>query len=275
LQETTGNSNYSSLQVVADKRMSHGLTFRTTYTYSHSLDTASSFEDLQGTPGADPFDPHRDYGNSLFDARNRFVISYSYDFPKAHFSNGFLNRILSGYRIVGITTLQSGFPVSIYETGNRSYTCDNAFSFFGCPDRPNFNGGAVQTFDPRTSSVVNAVKGGTKAKDHYYFNPNAFSLEPLGTFGNSGRNFFHGPGLNNSDFAVHKDTHLTESMYVQLRIEFFNVFNHTNFNPVSENNGGPSGNANSSNFGRILNARPGGSNGIDSRLIQLGAKFVF
>jgi hypothetical protein len=275
LQETTGNSNYNSLQVVADKRLSHGLTFRATYTYSHSLDSASSFEDLQGTPGADPFDPHRDYGNSLFDARNRVAFSYSYDFPKAHFSNGLLNRVLSGYRIVGITTLQSGFPVSIYETGNRSYTCDAVFSFFGCADRPNFNGGAVQTFDPRTSSVVNAIKGGTAAKDHYYFNPNAFSLEPLGSFGNSGRNFFHGPGLNNSDFAVHKDTHITESTYVQLRIEFFNVFNHTNFNPVSENNGGPSGNANSSNFGRILNARPGGSNGIDSRLIQLGAKFVF
>jgi hypothetical protein len=62
---------------------------------------------------------------------------------------------------------------------------------------------------------------------------------------------------------------------VQLRIEFFNVFNHTNFNPVSEGNGGPSGNAASSNFGRVLNARPGGANGIDSRLIQLGAKFIF
>jgi len=275
MQETTGNSNYNSLQIVADKRISHGLTFRATYTYAHSLDSASSFEDLQGTPGADPFDPHRDYGNSLFDSRNRFVISYSYDFPSAHFANGFLNRVLSGYRIVGITTLQSGFPVSIYENGNRSFTCDNAFSFFGCADRPNFNGGAVQTFDPRTGSVVNGLKGGTTTRDHYYFNPNAFSLEPFGTFGNSGRNFFHGPGLNNSDFAVHKDTRITESTMVQLRIEFFNVFNHANFNPVSENNGGPSGNANSSNFGRVLNARPGGQNGIDSRLIQLGAKFIF
>jgi len=273
MQETTGNSNYNSLQIVADKRISHGLTFRATYTYSHSLDSASSFEDLQGTPGADPFDPHRDYGNSLFDARNRFVLSYSYDLPKTRF-NGFLGRLLNGYRITGITTLQAGFPVSIYETGNRSYTCDASFSFFGCADRPNFNGGTVQTFDPRTSSLVNGIKG-TTTRDHYYFNPNSFSLEPLGTFGNSGRNFFHGPGLNNSDFAVHKDTRITESTYVQLRIEFFNVFNHTNFNPVSENNGGPSGNANSVNFGRVLNARPGGANGIDSRLIQLGAKFIF
>jgi hypothetical protein len=275
MQETTGNSNYNSLQVVADKRLSRGLTFRATYTYAHSLDSASSFEDLQGTPGADPFDPRRDYGNSLFDARNRFALSYAYEFPKAHFSNGLLNRVLSGYRITGITTLQSGFPVSIYETGDRSFTCDASFSFFGCADRPNFNGGTVQTFDPRTSSLVNSVGGGTKTKDHYYFNPNAFSLEPLGTFGNSGRNFFHGPGLNNSDFAVHKDTHITESTYIQLRVEFFNLFNHANFNPVSEGNGGPSGNAASSNFGRVLNARPGGANGIDSRLIQLGAKFVF
>jgi hypothetical protein len=271
-QETTGNSNYNALQVVADKHFSHGLTFRATYTFSHSLDSASSFEDLQGggSIGADPFDPRRDYGNSAFDARHRFVASYAYDLPKVH-SNGLFARLLNGYRITGITTLQAGFPVQLWDGGFRSETCDATFSFFGCFDRPNYNGGPIQTFDIRTSNLVNTVRPGLTSKNHYYFDPNAFSRTPLGTFGNAGRNFFHGPGLNDSDFAVHKDTRLTESTQLQLRIEFFNVFNHANFNPVS-NGGGPNGNVNSSNFGRVLNSRPAG---IDSRLIQLGAKFVF
>jgi hypothetical protein len=201
-------------------------------------------------------------------------LSYAYDLPKTHF-NGFLGRVLNGYRITGITTLQAGFPVTLYETRYRSYTCDITFSFTGaCADRPNYNGGGVQTFDIRNSSLVNTVvnPANTTAKNFYYFNPNAFSLAPAGTLGNAGRNFFHGPGLNNSDFAVHKDTRISETTLIQLRIEFFNVFNHANFQPVANHNSGASGNAASSNFGRVLGARPAG---IDSRLIQLGAKFVF
>ena len=271
-QETTGNSNYNSLQIVADKHLSHGLTFRATYTLSHSLDSASSFEDLSNGLGADPFNPRRDYGNSTFDARNRFVVNYTYDFPNTRFE-GLRGRIFNGYRLSGITTLQGGFPISIFDGGFRSLTCDATFSFFGCFDRPNFNGAAVQTFDPRTGSVANTINPARPlaSQNNYFFNPNGFTREALGTLGNAGRNFFNGPGLNNFDFAVHKDTRVSEATKLELRIEFFNLFNHANFNPVSSN-GGVNGNSNSRNFGRILDARP---SGIDSRLIQLVAKFNF
>jgi hypothetical protein len=271
-QETTGNSNYNSLQIVADKHLAHGLTFRATYTLSHSLDSASSFEDLSNGLGADPFNPRRDYGNSTFDARNRFVVNYTYDFPNTRFE-GLRGRILNGYRLSGITTLQGGFPISIFDSGFRSLTCDATFSFFGCFDRPNFNGGTVQTFDPRTGSFANTINPTRPLgpQSNYFFNPNNFTREALGTLGNAGRNFFHGPGLNNFDFAIHKDTRVSETTKLELRIEFFNLFNHANFNPVSSD-GGVNGNSNSRNFGRILNARP---SGIDSRLIQLVAKFNF
>jgi hypothetical protein len=271
-QETTGNSNYNSLQIVADKHLSHGLTFRATYTLSHSLDSASSFEDLSNGLGADPFNPRRDYGNSTFDARNRFVVNYTYDFPKTRYE-GLRGRIFNGYRLSGITTLQAGFPITISDQAFRSLTCDASFTFFGCFDRPNFNGGTVQTFDPRTGSVANTINPARPLgpQSNYYFNPNNFTREAFGTLGNAGRNFFHGPGLNNFDFAVHKDTPVSEATRLELRIEFFNLFNHANFNPVSSA-GGVNGNSNSRNFGRILNARP---SGIDSRLIQLVAKFNF
>jgi len=271
-QETTGNSNYNSLQIVADKRLSHGLTFRATYTLSHSLDSASSFEDLSNGLGADPFNPRRDYGNSTFDARNRFGVSYGYDFPKTRYE-GLRGRIFNGYRLTGVTTLQGGFPITISDGAFRSATCDATFSFFGCFDRPNFNGGTVQTFDPRTGSVANTINPARLLgpQSNYFFNPNNFSREALGTLGNAGRNFFHGPGLNNFDFAVHKDTRVSEATKLDLRIEFFNLFNHANFNPVSSAQG-VNGFSNSRNFGRILSAR---SSGIDSRLIQLVAKFNF
>ncbi len=97
--------------------------------------------------------------------------------------------------------------------------------------------------------------------DHYFFNPNSFTPETPGVLGNAGRNFFHGPGIVNTDIGIYKDTKITESTKVELRFEFFNAFNHTQFNnPVSD--------INSVNFGRVLSAR-------DPRIIQLAAKFYF
>jgi hypothetical protein len=84
--------------------------------------------------------------------------------------------------------------------------------------------------------------------------------------GSAGRNFFHGPGINNVTFGFYKDTRITESTRMELRFEFFNLFNHTQFSI----NGVRSDIA-SSNFGRVLSAR----NPSDSRVVQLAAKFYF
>jgi len=94
-----------------------------------------------------------------------------------------------------------------------------------------------------------------------YFNKSAFSKAAPGTFGNAGRNSFHGPGLNFTNLALMKDVYIKEQMRMELRLETFNTFNHVNFNL-------PSGNVNSANFGRI-------TSDTGPRLVQLAGKFYF
>ncbi len=263
---STGNSNYNSLQVSLNKHFSKGLQFLAAYTWSHALDDASGLENagFGGAAGAglDPFNRAGNYGNSAFDARHRLVVSYVYDIPSIRRFNMFQKipgRITDGWRITGITTFQTGFPIYVYDSAQRSLT-DTNLSFFQPPDKPD-SIAPGQIVDPRTSTFVNATKGGTTSLDHYYFDPNRFALEPFGTIGNAGRGALHGPGINNFDFSLMKDTKLTEGTRVELRFEFYNLFNHTQFlNPVN--------NINSSNFGRVTSAR-------DPRLIQLAAKFYF
>jgi hypothetical protein len=260
VQATDATSNYNSLQAVATKKTTHGLQFQASYTWSHSLDTTSSLENVGGFGAPNPFNLRSSYGDSAYDARHRFVIGYSYEIPALrNFSSAFLNRAVEGWRIAGDTTLQTGFPIGLTDSGNLSFTCW-VYNSYGCPDRPNVVG-PVKLFDPRTSALVNATQGGTTQRTNYYFDPNSFAPETPGVLGNAGRNFFHGPGIYNFDFAVYKDTRVTESTKVELRFEFFNFFNHAQFN-------NPSSDINSLNFGRIQSAGP-------PRIIQLAAKFYF
>jgi hypothetical protein len=277
-QATLSNSNYNSFQATLEKKAGHGLTMRAAYAWSHSLDGSSSFEDLgfSGVRGLDPFNPSANYGDSAFDARQRFVVSYTYELPLGK-GKGFLNKggieeeIAGGWRFSGITTFQTGVPLTIGDAGYRSATCNVSYEYYSCWDRPN----ALSTpawFDPRTSTSNNSL-GGTRpprgVKNNYYFDPNAFGREPLNTLGNAGRNSFHGPGLNNFDFALFKDFRIKEASRIELRFESFNLFNHTQFDAFTVNV-----NSNSANFGRALGARPN-QGSIDSRIIQLAAKFYF
>jgi hypothetical protein len=260
------NSNYNALQVSAEKHLSHGLQFRAAYTWSHSLDDGSSFEDLSsGFRASDPFNRHNDYGDSIYDARQRFVLSYSYYIPSVRHFSAFQrlpSRLTDGWRITGITTFQSGFPISLFDSSDNSDTCNASFSFYGCPDRPNAVAPQV-ILNPRTGTA------GTPPNlvSNIYFSPASFPAQSPGVLGNSGRNFFHGPGINNFDFALFKDTRVTESKMLELRFEFFNLFNHTQFNPVEQVNGAIA-DASAPNFGAVLGA-------LSSRVIQLGAKFYF
>ncbi|MCU1317881.1 MAG: TonB-dependent receptor plug [Candidatus Acidoferrum typicum] len=254
-----GFSNYNSLQVTVEKHMSHGLQFLSAYSYSHSLDVSSSFEDtaFQAAGGVDPYGRFgRDYGDSAFDARHRWVLSMDYEIPSLkHVWSALPGRLVEGWRVNGINALQTGFPIIFQDTGSRSLTCSLNFSYYGCPDRPEI----VSTptiLDPKTSVIA--------TKNHYYFNPSAFGRETLGTLGNVSRGYLHGPGYWNTDVSLQKDTRITEGKTVQMRFEAYNVFNHTNFaNPV--------GSVSSGNFGRISALR----SFTNSRQIQLGAKFIF
>ena len=271
-QGTLGISSYNSLQISLTKRISHGLSFQASYTYSHSIDDTSGYEGSGAAPGLgrapNPYNFLGSYmGDSAYDARQRFVISYDWQIPAAskHWNNVFAREVLDGWKLAGITTLQGGFPVTIFDSGFRSLSCD-ALVYYACWDAPNLNG-PVATYNVRNSTLVNATKGGTTAKNDYYFNPNAFSLEPYGTIGNAGRNNFHGPGINNTDLSLIKDIKLVkESQLLELRLDSFNTFNHTQF--LFNASGVSYSDINSGNFGRVLSAAQG-------RVVQIAAKIYF
>lgn len=266
-QGTIGVSSYNSLQISLRKNFSHGLTFTAGYTWSHSIDDGSGYEEssTQSTSDGRDFNIYNarlSRGDSAFDARNRFVASYDYELPHIHgWDNAFVKYGLNGWRISGITTLQTGFPFTPFDSGLRSLTC-SALSYYGCSDGPN-GVGAITTFDPRNSNLVNTVANpaNTTAEPNYWFDPNQFTRQAFGMFGTSGRNSIHGPGINNTDLALQKEVQFSEMRKLQLRLEAYNLFNHAQFNL-------PDGNAASPTFGRITSARAG-------RLLQLGAKFYF
>jgi hypothetical protein len=255
-QTTDGNSNYNSFQASLRNSPSHGLQFSASYTWSHSLDIGSHFEDTGlSTRAINPFNLHANYGDSVFDARQRFVAYYSYQIP-SRTGGGSLMLLLGGWEVSGITTLQTGFPITISNPGSfTSLTC-TSFVFYGCWDVPNVSGPVHVYGDPRTSP------------NNLWFNPDAFSPPPFGILGNARRNFFHGPGLNQTDLALHKWIQLgsSEARRLELRLEAFNVFNHAQFNnPDGSFSDGipPNG-----TFGRVLSAGA-------PRLVQLAAKIYF
>jgi len=253
VESTLGTSNYNSLQISLNKATTHGLSFLLAYTYSHSLDYGSGFENAEGNSTYWPADPGINYGDSVFDARHRLVISYTYQIPSPS-QLGVVKTILGGWQITGATSLQTGFPIAFSEGSDyHSLVCDG-YNKYGCPDRPDYVGG-FKTMDARTLTTV----GSNTA--HYYFLPSEFSREVIGTIGDYKRDTFHGPGLNNTDLALFKNIKLTEAKSLQLRLESFNTFNHTQFSL-------PSGNIDSSLFGTITGAAA-------PRIVQLAGKFYF
>lgn len=274
--ETVGNSNYNAFQASVEKRMSHGLEFSAAYTRSHALDNASGFENAGFGGGGfgeygssrsiNPYNHEANYGNSIYDATNRAMFGYVYTIPSIRHFQTFQSvpsRLVEGWRMTGDATFQSGFPLDVVDSQFLSLSCW-AYTYYGCADSPN----VVSTpsyYNPRTSSAVNGTMGGTKTKYNYWFNPNGFAVESPGTFGDAGRDMLRGPGLNNFDFSLMKDTNITSdgSKRIELRFEFYNLFNHTQFSTT-----GVSTNIASGNFGRITAAYP-------SRIVQLAAKIYF
>jgi hypothetical protein len=238
-QMNIGNSNYHSLQATLEKRASD-LTFVAAYTFSKSIDNSSAYGQKTNFTNY-----HLSRSLSSFDITHNFVLSYFYAVPLQKGLRMLPRRLTEGWSFGGITRFASGFPVSISQSGDRSLVGSSG------TDVPNYIGPIV-TYDPR----VAAANG-----QHLYFSKSAFVSGPLGGFGNANRRFFHGPGFNNWDVALHKDTRIAESMAIQFRAEFFNLFNHAQFNL-------PNGNFNSSLFGAVTSAR-------DPRIGQMSLKFLW
>jgi hypothetical protein len=234
------NSNYASFQTSVERK-ANDMTFLAAYTYAKAIDNASGFGDWVN------FTNYRlSRSLSSFDIRSNFVASYTWAIPLQRYLRSAPKRLTQGWQLNGIVRLATGFPVQIGQSAGD-------YSLTGSPntDTPNLVG-PVQ--------IQNAHNSGPNGPNTYFL-PGAFSSETLGSFGNSSRRFFSGPGFANWDMAMMKTTHISESTALEFRAEFFNTFNHTQFN-------NPSGNFSSSNFGVVTSARA-------PRIGQLSLKFVF
>ena len=232
--EGSGNSSYNALWVTARRRLARNLQFDASYTWSKSLDY-SSFS-TQGVVVQDSFDFHGNRGLSDFDARHRFVLTALYEFPFHH------NRFVDGWQLAAIVQSQSG----------------NAFNVVTTNSAVN---GVAGTLRPDVDGPIE-ILGRVDA----WFDTSVFS--PVARFGNLGRNVVIGPRFNNTDCSISKTTKLSESLRIQMRAEFFDVFNHANFGPPGNVVGSPS-------FGRITNTRfPTGESG-SSRQIQFAMRLMF
>ena len=272
-----GYSNYNAGNVKLERRTSE-LAAVVVYTYSKSMDDKSAAAGIGATNGfaghLNDHNPSLDYARSDFDVGQRFVTSFVYNLPVGTgkkvlgTSNHAVNALVGGWSATGIATFQNGFPFSVQ--GNDKY-------------------GLLLAFNQRANLTGNPHSGFTKSINQW-FNTAAFSQPLAGSFGNSGRNILREPGINNWDLGVLKNVSLFERLNLQLRLESFNTFNHTQYgvDPTSASaaaggpgtgaidrnvndqavvNGVPTG-ASNTNFGKVVSARPG-------RILQLGAKITF
>jgi len=235
------NSNYNSLQVNL-RHTSKYSSFLLGYTYAKCMDNASALEQ-----GINPLNYKASKALCSFDLTQDFVVSYTVQpFDRFSFANSKVGKwAIKGWGISGITTFATGLPVGLSENDDRSLL--GTGTGVDLPDRS--PGKILNDTNPRDGQT--------------YFNTSLFSLEPLGQIGDAGRNFFHGPGINNFDLAILKNFAVTESKMLEYRAEFFNAFNHAQFNnPNGLINAGPGV------FGVVTSAR-------DPRIIQMALKFVF
>ena len=252
---SVGDSRYESLQVRAEKRFSHGLSFLAAYTWGHAIDNASNAN--LGSQNNDGFrwtaHPEWEYGNSSFDVRNGLVFSYLYQLPFGQGkrwganASGLANQVLGGWQVGGITTISSGNWFTI--TGATSIGAQSDGQ-----QRPD------QIANPRSTPCIPGT----------FFNTCAFQDPPDGSFGNAGRNTLLGPGFQVWDFSLFKVFTISENKRFEFRTEMFNLPNHANLQLAKS---GPQNSINTTTFGSpqfgyLTAARP-------ARQIQFALKFYF
>ncbi len=276
------SSSYHALQATLRSRNWHGLTGFAGYTFSKSLDDASDGIDYNFSTVAFPqngFDLAADRGPSNFDARHRFTAAFTYQLPPLPGPR----KLGEGWLFNTIVTAQSGRPVPIVSANDTS-----GASFDQFPSPSNFHQ------RPDLIPRVNPINSNWESAPDVigYLNGNAFAqpldataANPQGSFGDLGRNAIYGPHFWSADFAISKDTRLFERLNLQLRAEFFNIFNHPNFalpsffvSPAFNADGTPTGASASQG---LITQTPDqaqtnpGLGGGGPRVMQLAAKFTF
>jgi hypothetical protein len=245
---TYRDSNFNALEVTLDKRITKGLTFKTSYTWEKMIDNGQgSVGDSTYTNAypANPFNSRWGRELSSFDIPQNFVVNFVYTLPSPKIQERVLATLTSGWGVSGIFTAHSGVPFSPAETVERSRSgvAGGANQFAGI-DQPNWAAGRnaynathgafpaacqVGTVSPSNPPIAAGTPLGTPL---HYYDPCAFTLQAVGQLGNVGRDSLFGPGYEDFDFSLQKDTKvrfLGEAGSVEFRSEFFNLFNRPNF----------------------------------------------
>jgi len=287
-EENAATSNFHSLQVAVNRRFSHGFNFSVAYTFSKALGTAPGDSNF-----VNPNNPRvYDYRLMDFDRTHAFTATYIYDLPKLGRKlgdNQFTRALLDGWQISGITSLISGNP---FELG------------VGIGGGINANQRITGSWTEPPRFIVKSDPA--KGPNGLLIDPNAFIIPAVGSIGLGQRNYLRNPGINNTDLSLFKNFYIGDpdkGRQIQLRLEAFNVFNHTQFATINTGTALslPNGTSNISIFGNTQtnpystlsitnNLRNGpveGSNrplgfffgeynsARDPRIIQLGVKIYF
>jgi hypothetical protein len=216
--ETTANSIYNALQLSV-RRTVGAFNLSLAYTYSHSIDDSS---DRSDTTFVDSYDPGRTRASSNFDVRHNFVASYVYSVPFR--GTGFARTALGGWQVSGITTIQSGTPITVT---NGTAFGDNAGvgNGLGSGSFPDLVGDA-------RAVTAGEREAGAGVTGPLFYSPDAYALPTGLTFGDSGRNTLNLPRRVNFDAGLFKRFQIKERAAFEFRWEIFNVFNHTQFNAI-------------------------------------------
>jgi len=261
--KTAYSSDYNSLQASVTKRLSHGLQFLGSYTWSKNLDETS------GSSGNQVFElwlltndqrnPGQAYGLTDFDRAHRAVLSFNYNLPTAGSMGSMVRHISSGWQTSGILVVQSGTPITLIDESAGA-----VYGNFPFENRAQLSGARLTTSGSLYSRVLNGYlnpAGITSAPEA----PNGTSSSDT-DFGNSGVGIVRGPGQFNLDMSAEKTIPVFESQSFHLRAEFFNLTNRPNF--ANPGNGAILGSS-SPPFGLIT----GKSN--NPRIVQVALKYQF
>jgi len=284
--DQTASSSYNGLQL-AVRHTIGGLVLNLAYTYSHSIDDASSGLD-QYLP--DTYNLNASRASSNFDQRHLFSLSYVYDLPFFK-GKGLRDKLLGGWEWSGITIVQTGSPFSVINGGGNGVPGDNA----GVSNTLTLSASYPDLAGNPKSGITQVPGTGFGPA---LYNPGAF-VAPRGlTFGDTPRNFLNNPRRTNFDMALFKHFAITERVGFEFRAEAFNIFNHTEFAWLGGGQGSAASNSPSSNttnstgcYGgtnfssgdaSCVQPSPGAASGFlraasahNPRILQLGAKFIF
>ena len=266
---TAANSTYHSAQISV-QRTAGDFSFLAAYTFAKALDNSSGFGDLMNF-----VNPRLSRGLSSSDITHNFVASYIWALPFDRlFAHG-PKRLTQGWQIQGITRFSTGFPIQLNQSvgdltlwGSSSTDMPDRVGPLKIldprkpnPDCPTANNTGCYFIPPTPNLATPAVPGDTTAAACLP-SVGAFAQNCVpGTFGTANRRFFHGPGIINTDFGLLKHTAIKENLAFDVRMEFFNIFNNTNFM-------NPQGDITNSSFGIISDTRP-------PRIGQFSLKFYW